>query len=617
MPTAIPSHQPSFNPTSIPSYMPSTDPSHRPSYNPSTMPSHFPSTIPSSMPTKNPTTIPSHIPSTIPSKMPTHNPTTIPSHLPSTIPSRMPSHNPSSTPTHFPSTIPSKMPSHNPSTIPSRMPSNEPSSRPSYFPSTDPTRMPSVSPLTSEEEEYQIITSADVEETDFEALSVQDEKYFRGGYRNQFYHEVEVVLNSSAQIELFRLFTGEISYNNDSANEYNIGWVNVTSEWIIYDVTNNDSIVSIDSDIEIKYDEDNLYLNDDKTYGIYTFESNYIINNDATTNIYSPSICSRYDDEYFTPHHRYKFQNNIVFEWYFNDDISEVYTAKESKSKTLIADSPPTNGSCIIDPESQKGTVLEDEFNISCSGWENVAYYNVLLDKSIFLDHEYETLSDDDDEGSFYFNSGFLPSGDHRLQIIMLNSRSTAICEEFNVTLDTNLTQFGYNFGNFTDWLHDTIFGNGSDANASLTTQSLEVGIAYDLILAYANETEVNGSLIVSEQEGLIGRMIDSSSAKINGSTGDDVTQSELTSYLSVLSDVTSPYSSNDTSYTASVVGNVLDSTTDVVDSLLDTLNTSESLDTDNAQTVFGMSNILLFSGVLFFVFLAFLRNIKQQQQQQ
>ena len=122
-------------PSPEPTQQPSTLPSATPTQKPSTVPSSIPSVLPSSEPSSAPTTAPSSHPSSTPSTGPTHSPSNIPTQEPSASPSDIPSDSPSDVPSTVPSSVPTISPSSSLSAIPSKQPSSGATATPSLSPS--------------------------------------------------------------------------------------------------------------------------------------------------------------------------------------------------------------------------------------------------------------------------------------------------------------------------------------------------------------------------------------------------------------------------------------------------------------------------------------------------
>lgn len=208
-------------------------------------------------------------------------------------------------------------------------------------------------------------SSSETIETTF--LSIESETftdgYFNPGFKNRLVSNINVNLDSEYKIQLFESWL----YGNNT-----VGNVSMTIEWLIYDISNDNTVITFDdSSVSIiTYYDDLLRVFDNNNTGIYSIDSYYVIYSDATTSSkYSGiSICNVFDDSYFKQGNIYQFTNSIKFRW--NDESGNVeYSTHKSESFTMTANTKASNGSCTVTPE-YGGTALVDLFNLTCNGWE-------------------------------------------------------------------------------------------------------------------------------------------------------------------------------------------------------------------------------------------------------
>ena len=564
-PSLIPTTNPSFIPTNNPTDIPSNNPSRQPSILPTTNPSFSPSTIPSANPTFIPTINPSMIPSTDPSRNPSTVPTAVPYANPSFIPSNNPSVNPSTHPSNNPSIVPSLDPSFHPSMIPTTQPSLDPSAQPSDHPSTVPTKIPTDVPsprmpttypspgptYATNEAGFEMISQQDInfyaiESSGSYVTSDPDDNdlYFNPGFKNKLTSRVEVSLDNEYK---WALFDAWFNSGNESS-EVNI---TLTVEWLVYDVTDdvgNATMIEFSNDIDtLSYVDVKL----DSNSSVFKIQSYYVIDSDSVTADAAkfsglPSLCTTFDDTYFKQGRRYKFENIVEFTW-IDDDNNITYIETDAESIEFVANSMPFGGDCVItSPASGTGTVLIDQFNVSCFGWHDneasilhgdVLEYNFILDDSnTFLNSEYSSTHT-------WGQTRLTYMGEHFITAVIVDKFNLAACvqlqayanyDSINDQIDGNAPE------NFTNWLTDTYQSILSD-NTSSTTEAFVtlqgvIGMQNDFVAI--NEIDAidiaNSTLILLQQD-----ILNSSIAFIDGSGGEGPLVA--LAGLSTLSKVTEP----------------------------------------------------------------------------
>ena len=255
-------------------------------------------------------------------------------------------------------------------------------------------------------------------------------------------------------------------------------------------------------------------------------------------------ICNVYDQTVFKSKVEYEFELTVTISY---DDTS----VSKSDSTTLIANSPPQNGSCQISPTS--GVVFADTYNVSCFDWTDSEYsynynytianfsLNDVFDYYYFYDYSLNLNLKNDPENVIDY-TGY---GNHTITVAILDDLSLATCYHVSIignfaTNDTNYLQS--NVSHFTGWLSTTYQNLVETQNDSIDDILLLSNIAYDISNVFINEnnqqldTYEDGQQLVSLQSQIIDTIINVSNTQFTLAQLDTNTYSSIISTLATVS---------------------------------------------------------------------------------
>ena len=220
-----------------------------------------------------------------------------------------------------------------PTVSPTQSPTTSPIPVPA--PTLEPTLEPKeVFTTTSAGEKYEMIEDKDIS-VKLQRLSSISDDYFNGGIRTEFYATIQVKLDSTGKLSLFQ--QQEATNGNET--------VNITIKWKVYKespkLTDVTSVLATNGSI-LKYNEFELTI-DTKTLNksTYDIDSYFIMYQTQSVSQYSSLVCESRDDNIFEFGSKYVFVVDIEFEW-------NSQTASNTTNVTLIANTPPTQGNCIV-----------------------------------------------------------------------------------------------------------------------------------------------------------------------------------------------------------------------------------------------------------------------------
>ena len=490
-------------------------------------------------------------------------------------------------------------------------PSSIPTDVPSYIPTANPTRIPTINPTTANDN---LNSSSDlnleVTESTIQssAASQNGNRVFNPGFRNVLQSQIKIELSNTYLLDLFSDWYLNKNSNNNYYNNSSYSLSNITSHWNIFDSKGN--LLNVPSDISItNYESDDLLLIND-TY-VYVFESYHVIYASQSISVFSKEICNVYNDEYFESGKNYTFKNTINIEIAFNNTRWRNFN--QTSSITLIANTKPTSGNCSASRMETQSLAypLADTYTIDCQGWIDADYntshnlsYNFIYNEEFFIQSDYSVESS--------INTLVDSSSGNKSNDIPYTSITAVILDEYslptcvNVTMDNVDSYDEYveilrlSTNDFVEWVwlwysnvtDNIISGN----NSALGQVSIVTDIVYDTIVEYL--TFQDDSYWDSQSQSAIAEL---QSVLINGYIDaiiDDISSvEEAAIVLIVLSTITTPLidtSNNITAlYNSTLIASILNAIDDPILELYEknvyVLETTENMDSDAAQAVFGM----------------------------
>ena len=521
------------------------------------------------------------------------------------------SHNglcPTMSPTTMPSFEPTIQPSNEPSIPPTSKPSSQPTSQPNNVPTDVPTNFPTEIGSTNVSSSF--ISNDDIQFAEFFASSVKNNStnssFFNPGFRNEFFSIIEVELVGEWIVSLF-----DDWYNNNSTA------INMSLVWNVFNDSGEFTGDEINFDTQLisisKYNADNLEKFN-QSYAIFSVESYFVLYSSQSINTLSHSICSAYDENYFISGNYYTFQNKITFE--LNDaGVNNVSYVSQSKSLTLQANSPPTNGTCIANVDSGTSSAESslNRYNISCFGWIDPdsiynAYdlkFNFIYDNLVFLKNSYDITR------SMSTNVGI---GNVTITAVILDENLLASCLNVSIFSTFDDAAFeNYTIAQFSDWITDIYDTNNTNSNNSNIVSELSVttDIVFDLTIEYLDqalnessqaETQAQSLEVQSELAELQTIIIESYIESVDDHVD---TPQEASTVIAVLSKVTVPIVNTSANidynrtankstvvYETTLISDVLEIVDDPLIAVLQQSVESgelDAVDADTAQYTFGM----------------------------
>lgn len=475
---------------------------------------------------------------TIPTENPTNHPTDTPTTAnPSSSPSDSPSHTPTSGPTSSPTSSPTNDPSNNPTSYPTNSPTNTTS--PSYIPTQAPVYI-STAFYTTQQPNFTINNVSINYENDYLIEDDDDNggiqlqlqalanRYFNPGYRTRLTGIISIQFLDEEWFEKFEHF-----YHKYILIEWNTINLNETSSDIVN--TDNARVVTYN-----KY----IFTKSTLTLDIIAY---YVLYSKYDANIKSYAICNQFDTSIFKSLNHYLF--NLTVTVTTNDDNSDAHVQSYSNGITLIANSPPTAGTCVINP--QDGILFETTFNVECYNWTNnnnlnysSIYYNYFYDFSVVLDSEYSTANSD-------FDINFMGLGYHTITAVIMDTLSLATCVDLNVDVVFGENATSFDDLNFTNWLDNEYTSLTNQHAQNFSDILLLSQISYDIVrqyVKYVTNNSYNGNFssvaevqFIATQKIVINKMMQLSN-------NSDTQVNFFSSIASTLSIVTSMLSSSNSS---------------------------------------------------------------------
>ena len=330
-------------------------------------------------------------------------------------------------------------------------------------------------------------------------------------------------------------------------------------------------------------------------YAIYEIESYFVLYSSKTTSKYSIGVCDIYDNTHFIPKQHYTIENVISFEYNGN-------TTERQQNVTLLANSPPTNGTCNLvslsyNPtnQTQKLGVIDyngiklqlfNQYEVFCDGWfdqENNTsslQYNFIYDSVVFLN-------------AFYSKSPnttiIVGSGKHTIEAVVSDEHSLPVCFSMDViapaTIFDNITR-NITFSEIMDIYRKllasgaTNTGDRDSHSHTVTDQSIVTNLLYDGIVGTISNATQN-SEFAELQTNLIEVFLDTVNEPMDAASG-----TAHANVLSVVSKTTTPVipsSESEIIYNSNVSLTVL---TSMNDKIVPNLGTQDNVDSYSATQI-------------------------------